>query len=405
MKEKDPGPHHTPHPTTHPLPTSPPPSSRTWDQGTVVAPRGTSGNHRVTEIPSIGRGQTAGRTVQRQHGPTTAPRAATPGAAGSGAPAVGAMAQTSMTWIEQVWGALNQGLADFEQNNQVTDWEAFSLGVLGNLLWAAAALTTGGAAFLVSVGGVGLASAAAGNVRSQQAFHAAARAEHDALNTALKARVPAVTQRVHDHAVSHGWTASQAYRVLMRLLLRRSFIQTVGGVPTVNSPRIAAHVEQQLILKSGSTPTESWAGWRHGDWWLQYAYRVDNAMDPARRVSPFSGWRLSREEADAKLLPIDTEVRHARDRLNALRNTLGTKHHPSRWPLNKRVEVYFAGSRAVTVHLDGHNRITGTSGMYLDRTDLERIGGAAGWSDLGRGLVNWVWAASHGLPPPIDTVR
>jgi hypothetical protein len=378
----------------------------TWNPGTVVALQGAVGNRHTTELLAASRRRSLAPTAQRQHHGSPAPPSTTPATAGPDAvPPVGEMAQTSMTWIEQVWGALNQGLSDFEQNNQVTDWEAFALGVLGNLIWAAAAFATGGSAFLVSVAGVGLASAAAANVRSQESFHTAARAEHDALNNALKARVPAVTQRVHEHAVSHGWTASQAYRVLMRLLLRREFIQVVGGVPTVNSPRIAAHVEQQLILKSGSTPSETWAGWRHGDWWLQYEYRVDGAMEPGQRVNPFSQWRLSRDKEDAQLLPIDTDVRHARDRLNALRATLGTQHHPSSWPLNKQLQVYFLGSRAVTVNLDGNNRIVGTGGMYLDREELGRIGEAAGWSDLGQGIVSWVWAGSNGLPPPISTIR
>ncbi len=377
----------------------------TWNTGTVVALQGTVGNRHTTELLAANRRRSLAPTAQRQHHTTPTPPPTPATAEPDAVPPIGEMAQTSMTWIEQVWGALNQGLSDFEQNNQVSDWEAFALGVLGNLIWAAAAFATGGSAFLVSIAGVGLASAAAANVRSQESFHTAARAEHDALNNALKARVPAVTQRVHDHAVSRGWTASQAYRVLMRLLLRREFIQVVGGVPTVNSPRIAAHVEQQLILKSGSTPSETWAGWHHGDWWLQYEYRVDDAMEPGQRMNPFSQWRLSREKEDAELLPIDTDVRHARDRLNALRDTLGTQHHPSSWPLNKQLQVYFLGSRAVTVNLDGNNRIVSTGGWYLDREELQRVRDAAGWSDLGQGMVSWVWASTNGLPPPIRTIR
>jgi hypothetical protein len=316
------------------------------------------------------------------------------------------LAQTAMGWIDDVWGALNQGLADFQQNAQVADWEAFSLSTLGNLIWASAAFATGGGAFLISLAGIGLAAAptAAAGVSSGHDFYTKARAENDAYMRATKARVPAVTERLHTLATQRNATGATVYRVLMRLLLKHGFFDVVGGVPTVATARIAAHVEEQLHLRTGATTSTDWAGWQHGGWWVEYAYRVDDALDPMLRAEPFSGWRLSREEPNAHLYPLDTEPRNARARLNALRQELGGQHQPATWPLEKRLRVYVRGSYAIIVSLDGGNRVVGTSYEYLSSEAAERLRAAAGWSDLGSGLVRWIWAASGGVPVPIDTL-
>ena len=217
--------------------------------------------------------------------------------------------------------------------------------------------------------------------------------------------MPEVTQTVHDHAVDHHWSANHTYKALMKLLLKPGFYTVVGGIPTIDGPRIAAHVEQQLFLRSGSTPSETWAGWKHGDWWLEYQYRVDGAQEPMGPPKPFGDWKLSREKADATLLPIDTDVRNARDRLNALKGKLGGTHKPADWPLRKDSPLYFRGSRAITVNLDGRNWVTGTGGMYMSAEEMKGLKEAAGWSDLGRGLVSWVWADTSGDPPPIEQIR
>jgi hypothetical protein len=358
------------------------------------------GNRRTTQVISSGHDVAQHQTIQRD-----APTTVRPDVARSDTvPNLGEMGQTSMTWIEQVWGALNQGLADFEHNAQVTDWAAFSGSVLGNLIWATAAFTTGGGAFAVSIGGIAVATAATAP-SSKDDFFVAARTEHDALNMTLKRRAPEVTKNVHERAVARGWDSQKTYRVLMGLLLRPEFSLVVGGIPTVNSPRIAALVEQQLHLRTGSTRTRTWAGWEHGNWWVEYEYRVDGAQQPIGRPAPFSDWRLSREEEDAKLLPVDTDVRNARDRLNAVAGTLGGPQQPAEWPLRKQLTVYFRGSRAINVRLDGHNKIVGTGSWYMTQDEVKQITQAAGWADLGSGIVGWVWADAGGKPPTIKQLH
>ena len=158
----------------------------TWTPGTVVALQRSIGNRRTSQLISAHSptGPVVRRRpqVQRQPKGGTKPEGSAPPVRGEPAPAaqpevpaVGELAQTSMTWIDQVWNSLNQGLADFDHNSKVDDWEAFAIGVLGNLIWAAAAFSTGGAAFLISIGGIGLASKAAASVGSKQDFFNAAR--------------------------------------------------------------------------------------------------------------------------------------------------------------------------------------------------------------------------------------
>jgi hypothetical protein len=385
----------------HPTAESPDPgrSSDTLSTTRILGLQRAVGNHGTTQMILLGQGIAPHQTVQRD------PTMQRPDVVASDAvPGLGDMGQTAMTWIEQVWGALNQGLADFEHNSQVTDWAAFAGSVLGNLIWAAAAFSTGGGAFLISIGGIGVATAAT-VPSSKDDFFVAARAEHDQLNVGLKGRVPQVTKKVHDKAVAQGWSGQKTYQVLMGLLLRPDFALTVGGIPTVNSPRIAALVEQQLHLRAGSTPTKDWKGWGHGNWWVEYEYRVDGAQQPIGRPAPFAEWRLSRERADAQLLPVDTDVRNARDRLNAVAGTLGGMQRPAEWPLRKQITVYFRGSRAITVHLDGGNRVIGTGSWYMSKDEVEQIAQAAGWKDLGSDILGWVCADAGGKPPPIKQLR
>jgi hypothetical protein len=321
-------------------------------------------------------------------------------------PTVGDLEHTAMDWIEQVWGALNQGLADFDHSAAVSDWNAFAANVLGNLMWGTAAFFTGGGAFVVSLAGIGLSTvAAASSVNSLGDFHNIARADHDKLLNALKQQAPTVIKDVHKLATERHWTSHHTYQVLMKRLLQPEFITTAGGIPSVNSPRIAAHVEHELLLRAGSSPSTDTLGWKHGNWWVEYEYRVDNAVLSWHDVAPFDQWRLKRESEDAMLLPIDTDVRKTRDRLNEIQPTLGGRHQVANWPLRKTVRVYFDGSRAVEVTLDGDNGVRGWGLWYMEKAQAERLRTSAGWDDLGFGLVHWVWGATGGAPVPIDRIR
>lgn len=57
------------------------------------------------------------------------------------------------------------------------------------------------------------------------------------------------------------------------------------------------------------------------------------------------------------------------------------------------------------MHLNGDNRIIGTGAWYMSNDEMRQIAESAGWSDLGSGLLNWVWAGSGGKPPPITTLH
>jgi len=322
-------------------------------------------------------------------------------------PSESELTQAGMTWAHEVWGALNQGLADFEHNAQIADWTTFALNVLGNLVWATAAFSTGGMAFLISIEGIAVSTvASAGAVNSVGEFHSQARADSDALLKAIQKRAPEVAKHIHELGAHRGWKGKHAYRVLMGTLLKPEFFTQPSGFPTIDSARIAATTEYELFVHAGASPSKDWAGWQHGDWWIEYEYRADGAMAPPREVYPISQWRLSQEHGStAKLFPIDPAVHKSRDRLNEIQKSRGGGHRVRDWPLRKTLKLYVRGSRALVVQLDGKNRIQGAGGEYLDREEIERLRQAAGWEDLGRGLTNWVWSASGGLPPDIDKIE
>jgi hypothetical protein len=162
-----------------------------------------------------------------------------------------------------------------------------------------------------------------------------------------------------------------------------------------------AVAEREAIVRGGAKQSADWLGWKHGGWWVEYEYRVEGAWDGTFKVMPFNQWQLTRDRPDAVLYPIDTEPREARNRLNEL----GGPHDVADWPLRKVLKLYVRGSYALTVTLDGKNKVVSTGTEYLDPRIAQRLHKEAGWDNPGRDLADWVWSGTGGLPPDIDRLR
>jgi len=369
-----------------------------------------AGNEAVTSLLSPS-------TVQREQSPTTtaAPIAKPDVAEKEGAlPAQDIMEQIAMQWVQNIWNAQNQGLNDFVKDSDVPDWPAFWLTVAGNILWAAACFVVPEAAvagavveselpvgaFLTSLGGIAVSTtASAGTVKGQDDVYNQMRADIDALFKTLKDSVGPKTKKAHAYGAKHGWDASETWRQLMRMLLRKEFVGMGESVPVVDSPKVAALVEQQLFLKLGSTKSKSWAGWEHGNWWIEYNYHVHDAFPGLRRVAPVSGWKIS-DDGRVMLLPIDTDIRNARNHLNRLHKTLGPMRVRD-WPLRKVIHVWFDHAGAIDVSFTASNKLDGFGVWYM-KDKVPALKQATGWSDVGAELARLIWARSSGAPPDID---
>src|SRR3954463_13775714 len=117
----------------------------------------------------------------------------------------------------------------------------------------------------------------------------------------------------------------------------------MGDTLTSCGPRRSYGQARRLLSASvrrgGSARVPRSTSPEHGNWWVNYEYRVDDAQQPMGRPAPLAQWRLHRERENAQLLPIDTDVRNARKSLNAVAATLGRAQRPAEWPLRKELMV------------------------------------------------------------------
>ena len=268
-------------------------------------------------------------------------------------PTVDTLQDVARDAIEQVWGAQNQGLDDFENAMEGSaDWGTLALVTAGNVIWAAAAFTTGGAAFLVSLEGIALStSASAAGVGDRPGFHQQKRRDIDAIKQACDARISAVSNEVHEEA----WDGNRARYELLKRLLKPAYVErTEGGVPVIKSDAIAASVEKDLLLKAATSPWRDWAGWEHGNAWVEYNYSVGNVMH-GLAAEPRSEWDSSLWGVSMFPIPEGRDIGERLETIHA--QTLHRAMDIATWPIRKRINVTLRGAGRVNVMLGPGNGV------------------------------------------------
>jgi hypothetical protein len=325
-------------------------------------------------------------------------------------PGVGELRDFCSTNINDVWGAQNQGLNDFEhQLGSDIDYGAVAASLLGNMIWAAAAFTSGEAAFLISVIGIGVGTAAPliPHVKDQPSFHSAARKQIDDLKTQADGRIDAVVREVREDGLKKGWDGSKTREELLKLLLKPDYINVVGGgVPVIDLAAVAASVEKALLFRAATTPWKDWAGWKKGDAWLEFDYTLDNAEEGLFKPVAPSSWPPAKANW-IWIFPLgNAEIPDLNNRLNVLHEEV--LHQPKdteSWPIRRQVNVLIRRAGRVGIRLGKDNSFqswgTDIDDRYIngwlklagmERASKEKFPGL---------LLDQLWEQSRGKPPVI----
>jgi hypothetical protein len=313
--------------------------------------------------------------------------------------------------INDVWGAQNQGLEDFEhQLASGMNFAAIAASVLGNVIWATAAFSTGGTAFLISIAGiaVGTAGQLIPSVKDQLSFHTAAQSQIDDVKNEADGRIDIVVRSVRKHALRHGWDGNEIRHQLLRRLLKREYIKVVaGGMPVIDLPAVAASVERELLFRAATTPWKDWLGWQKGNAWLEFNYTLDDAEEGIYKPVAPSSWPPAKINW-IWIFPLGNEE------LPDLSNRLNVLHHevlhqpmaPQTWPIRKEIQVLIRRAGQVGITLSQHNSFRGWGTSINERYIkgwVELAGrAAASKDDFPQLLLDHLWKDSGGKPPVIE---
>jgi hypothetical protein len=313
--------------------------------------------------------------------------------------------------INDVWGAQNQGLEDFEhQLGSDIDYGAVAASLFGNVIWATASFASGEAAFLISIIGIGVGTAGPliPHVKDQPSFHTAARKQIDDVKAQADGRIDAVVRDVREDALSKGWDGGKVRENLLKRLLQPEYIDVVaGGVPVIDLPAVTGSVEKALLLRGATTRWEEWAGWKKGNAWLEFDYTLDDAEEglfrpiaPSRWPPPKTNWIW--------IFPLgNAEIPDLNKRLNVLHDEV--LHQPKdteSWPIRKQVVVLIRRAGHVRISLGADNRFQGWDTNIDDRyingwLELAGMKGASkeNFPEL---LLGQLWKQSGGKPPVVE---
>jgi hypothetical protein len=313
--------------------------------------------------------------------------------------------------INDVWGAQNQGLEDFEhQLGSDIDYGAVAASLLGNLIWAGACFATGEAAFVISIIGIGVGTAGPliPHVKDQPSFHNAARKQIDDLKTQADARIDAIVKNVREEALKQGWDGSKVRQELLKRLLKPEYIKVLaGGMPVLDLPAVAASVEKELLFRAATTPWKDWAGWKKGNAWLEFDYTLDETEKGLFKPVAPSSWPPAKANW-IWIFPLgNAEIPDLNNRLNTLYDeVLHQPKNTENWPIRKVVNVLIRRAGRVSISFGKDSSFQGWSTDIDDRY-------IKGWLNLAgmegdskekfpELLLDHLWKKSGGKPPMIE---
>ncbi|MEZ4399180.1 MAG: DUF4157 domain-containing protein [Kofleriaceae bacterium] len=328
----------------------------------VVA--GRSAEHLLDQVAAPSAAPAPAAAVQRQD------RACTPGtpvARGD----LSAMRTAALGYCGDYFSAAQAGILAFEGDLDTSfDWTAFWVAVGGNLLWATASFATGGAAFVISVAGIAVSTAAAAStVRTGPDFRAAALVQLNGVVTHLNNQVDRVTRAVDAEAQAGGWDDSRTRAEILHRLFRRDrpefVLDACGHLPNVNQPAIAASVREQLLIQASQqrNPGAVWRAFNAA--YFEEVYTVDaieysdaGGMGVFPILRPPQDWSYGR--TSARLVggpPSLTDLNQSMNRVYDAYGS-GSRIDPSTWPIEKRLHLTGQAPFDITYVLAADNSLS-----------------------------------------------
>jgi hypothetical protein len=335
-------------------------------------------------------------SVQRQERPAAG---SVPPSADSGAAAPVQNARpTASELVTIATGAINaeytsaarDGLTDFESIVGATlDYSALVTALAGNVIWATACFATGGTAFLVSLAGIAVstaAPAASGSV-DRATFHQQSTDEIEAIRTHLLNQIARVTGDINQQAAAENWDDFQTRRELLGRLLRPQYIAVVaGGLPTVDRAAIAQSIKLDLLTRANSYGASLLHPGGGGQFIYDYnvsGHYTDSGIWPfdSQPLTPVTGWQFVRGGTQLYIPQGESGAFAVYQHLPLIQ--------PSEMAFAKTVYIHSTGAAGdLIIRLDQSNNVIDATGYGV--------------------FENFAQPPSHGpsrsAPPPPDTV-
>lgn len=337
----------------------------------------------------------AGQAVQRQE--VCAP--GTPVPRGN----LSALRTAAQGYVGDYFSAAQAGILAFESDiNTNFDWPAFWGVVGGNVLWAAACFATGGTAFVISMAGIAVSTAAAAAaVSDAPSFRAQALLRLNDVVQYLNNQVDRVTRTVDTDAAAHSWDDSRTRTEVLHRLFRTDrpefVLDACGRLPNVNQPAIAASVREQLLIQASQLENRGmWRPYQRAHFEETYYVNAieytDTLMGPYPNLLPPSGWSYRRDSA--RLVGGPPSLSDINSSINQVYNAYGSgsRIDPSQWPIEKHLVLTGPAPFGVTYVLNASNALVRTDAPSF-RPFLEARGYAA--SSYLNDLLQLIQTHSH----------
>jgi hypothetical protein len=268
-------------------------------------------------------------------------------------------------------------------------WRPFGLALAGNLIWAAACFTTGGAAFAISVAGIGVGAigsipAGAPEFKKWAEGTLIAKVVADA-----KGQVDTVTRAAAGEIESNGWDDNKVRHTLLMKMFRPEYIETLAGdIPNISRDKIEHRVNADVLIRANRETAEPRVMQNPG--FVRYVYGVNGYFQGHGRrwyygdnLDPLEKWKFTFKEATVRMdLGGDDAVAELKK---------DPQIEPATMPFDKLVVLESEDGDVVLV-LDANNV------FFEKRTASPMWGRIEGPEVLAR-----LWPSSGGKPPPIAT--
>jgi len=326
---------------------------------------------------------------------------ATPGAAI--APAL--LHQIGLSAIDTYYAAAVRGIDLFVRDMSGSfNWAAFWGGLAGNLIWAAACFETGGTAFAISIGGIGLGTRASLASPTPEGFSATAEAQTNELVKLMRNQVSAKSDEVaaEGSAATPAWDENRTRLELLRRIgfRRDEIVVATGGLPDVDAATITAKTRAALLLKANAEHMGV-IGVVGGD--AIYKYDLSNYLEShywgiTHSAKPVSQWQASLHSEGVLLFE------GGDDALANIRRGNPGPLHIADWPIEKTIVVPADTTRRlqleyVMIHLDAKNQIRSVEveGVFKDYI----VDNSISRDDYARQIIAKLWGSSTSPPPDI----
>lgn len=297
------------------------------------------------------------------------PPAAAPTAAPVARPNLSSLRTIAQGYVGDYFSAARAGLQDFERDVQSDfNWSAFWVNVGGNVVWALASFSTGGTAFVISMAGIAISTAASANaVTNAPDFHRETALKINEVVTYLNNQVDRVTRDVDAEATANSWEDNQTRTALLKRLVQDDYITTSqGGLPNLSQPLVASSIREELLIRASQQKVTKGVGrlvygpgYFHELWKIQGAVEYTEspyAGPTVPNIMPQENWFYGIDRA--QLVNVSPDIPNINQAINDVYKTRGTRIDATKWKIEKRLELKQDDFFDITFYLDADNKLT-----------------------------------------------